>query len=327
MRKFIAIILLLIPLYACSQKLIAYRDSIKDSYNFWVYVPECYDSVSGTTPLVLFLHGQSLCGHNLSMVRRYGPLDALQMGRQIDAVIVAPQNTGGSWKPEKIMRIIDWVINKYHTDSNRLYVLGMSLGGYGTIDFVGTYPDKVAAAMALCGGGTLKSYCGLNKVPLWIIHGTADRAVGVSQSQAVVNKMKECGDDNRLIFDKLSGVNHSRLARMFYLPETYEWLFSHSLTDSARQVNRNIRITNATMDLAYKNIEKKSSYFKVIDPNPQSNSSSSSNNSTATYHVVKKGDTLSKIAKMYHTTVSKLCKRNHLKETSVLQIGQKIYLK
>ena len=54
MKKIIAAILLIIPFYASSQELIAYRDSVKDSYNFWVYVPECYDSVSGTTPTVLF---------------------------------------------------------------------------------------------------------------------------------------------------------------------------------------------------------------------------------------------------------------------------------
>jgi LysM repeat protein len=202
----------------------------------------------------------------------------------------------------------------------------MSLGGYGTIDFVGTYPEKVAAAMALCGGGTLKSYCGLNEVPLWIMHGTADKAVGVSQSQAVVDKMIECGDTSHLIFDRLSGVNHSRLARMFYLPETYEWLFSHSLTDSARQVHKDIHIDNATMELAYKNLDKSSSNFKVIDPNPQAYSYVP-DDPNAEYYVIKKGDTLSHVARMYHTTVAKLCQINHISETSILQIGQKIYLK
>ena len=157
MKKIIIAILMLVPVYASSQKLMAFRDSVPESYNFWVYLPECYDSVSGTTPTVLFLHGRSLCGRNLSMVRRYGPLDALYMGRTINAVVVAPQNPGTAWNPEKIMKVINWMTEKYHTDTNRLYVLGMSLGGYGTIDFTGTYHEKVAAAMALCGGGTLKS--------------------------------------------------------------------------------------------------------------------------------------------------------------------------
>jgi len=336
MKKIIAAIMLLVPLYASSQKLIAYRDSIPDSYNFWVYVPESYDSVSGTTPTVLFLHGRSLCGRNLTLVRKYGPLDALYMGRKIDALVVAPQNPGTAWNPEKIMKVIDYTTEKYHTDTNRLYVLGMSLGGYGTIDFTGTYPDKVAAAMALCGGGTLKSCCGLNEVPLWIMHGTADNAVGIGQSQAVVDKMIACGDTSRLIFDRLSGVNHSRLARMFYLPETYEWLFSHTLADTTRKVNRDIVINNSTMEQAYKNLSKNSNNFTVIDPHPQPMPQSTSTSSTtaqkpvdpnAPYYIIKKGDTLSHVARMYHTSVSKLCQINNISETSILSIGQKIYLK
>ena len=326
MKRIIAALLVILPFYASAQKLIAHRDSVKESYNFWVYLPASYDSITGTTPTVLFLHGRSLCGRNLSMVRRYGPLEAIAMGRRIDAVVVAPQNPGSAWNPDKIMKIIDWTTEKYHTDTNRFYVVGISLGGYGAIDFVGTYPDKVAAAMALCGGGTLKSYCGLNNVPLWIMHGTADKAVGVSQSQAVVDKMIECGDTSRLIFSRLRGVNHGRLARMLYLSETYDWLFLHSLADSSRKVNKSIHIDNATMDLAYKNLDKSTNSLKVIDPNPQANSKEAPD-PNAKYYVIKKGDTLSRVAKMYHTTVSKLCKINHLKESSILQIGQKIYLK
>lgn len=327
-----------------SQKLIAYRDSVPDSYNFWVYVPETYDSVSATTPMILFLHGQSLCGTNLANVRRYGPLDALRRGRKIDAVIVAPQSPGPPWNPEKIWEVVEWAKERYPVDTNRFYVIGMSKGGYGTLDFSSVYYDKIAAAMALCGGSNAKSYCGLNTIPLRIMHGTADRAVGISQSQKVINQMKACGDTPLLIFDKLSGQNHSQLAKIFYLPETYEWLFSHSRSDSVRQVNRNIPITPATMQHAYENFS--TGKLIVIDPLTtasantnasidtlntqktvnQSNTISNNNASNSShYHVIRKGETLSYVARKYHTTVEKLCKKNHLKETSILQIGQKIY--
>lgn len=127
------------------------------------------------------------------------------------------------------------------------------MGGYGTINFVGTYPEKVAAAMAFCGGGTLKDFCGLNEVPLWIIHGTADRAVGIEQSDRVVEAMKSCGETNRLIYERWKGVNHSILARLFYLPATYEWLFKHSLKDEDRIVNRDVDINKSSLYVAYKN--------------------------------------------------------------------------
>lgn len=93
--------------------------------------------------------------------------------------------------------------NNYSMDSTRVYVIGMSLGGYGTLDFTGTYPNKVAAAMALCGGCTLKDKTGLGKVPLWIIHGTADRAVSIKESKVVVDELKQTNNDKRLKFDWL----------------------------------------------------------------------------------------------------------------------------
>jgi predicted peptidase len=74
------------------------------------------------------------------------------------------------------MDVFDWVKRNYPCDTTRVYVLGMSLGGYGTMDVCGTYPDRIAAGMALCGGTTLKDVSGLGELPFWIIHGTADRA-------------------------------------------------------------------------------------------------------------------------------------------------------
>lgn len=268
------------------------QGKVKDGYNFWLYEPEvknavdtaqkadtaiwnylpkpeenvsCFDVHNieypekekdpNLKPLIIFLHGQSLCGTNLNRVMNYGTMAALKGDRKVDAYVIGPQNPGGSWKPSKIANIMDWVIANYPIDTDRIYVLGMSLGGYGTIDFVATYHERIAAAMALCGGGTVKDYSGLCNVPLWIIHGTADRAVSVGESRKVVNAMKKSGDTSLLRYDEWSGVNHSRLARLFYLSDTYTWLMSHSLADSPRFVNTQIVITNQTLNNAYKDLK------------------------------------------------------------------------
>jgi len=346
MKKIAIFVVLSLPFLAQSQNVIAMRDSIENCYRFWLYVPpaqyntktadstktvkenaETADSVKTLKPLIVFLHGKSLCGNNLYTVKRYGTIDALEMGRHIDAYVVAPQNPGGSWNPEKILKLIDWTTERHNIDTTRIYVLGMSLGGYGTINFVGTYPKKVAAAMALCGGASsLKSFCGLNEVPLWIIHGTADRSIAVSQSENVVKKMAECGDTSLLIFDKWHGVNHNILARLFYAPETYEWLFSHTLTDSVRYVNRNVSITQNILNTAYKDMEKRT-VITTIDNNKSLDNTVAPNTtvaSNATVHIVKKGDNLGKIAAQYRTSVATLCRLNKLTTSSILQIGQKI---
>ena len=249
--------MLCLPLSVFAQQLTSYTNKVTNGYNFWIYTPEGYDTTSADKPIVLFLHGQSLCGSDLNRVRRYGPLDALKMGRKIDAVVVAPQNPGGSWNPAKIMNVLEWVEARYPVDTNRLYVLGMSLGGYGTLDFVGTYPEKVAAAMALCGGCTLKDQSKMGDVPLWILHGTADKAVSVRESQTVVNRMKQAGNALRLRYDWLPGATHGALARYFYTSKTYEWLFSHSLRDPDRPVNRSIDICQNELKQAYRYMEKR----------------------------------------------------------------------
>lgn len=200
----------------------AVKDELPGGYNFWVYTPVDYFYSQEQTPVIIFLHGASLCGKNLDRVRRYGPLDAIVKGRAIDALTIVPQNPGGAWSPKKIMDMLDWVKKNYPCDSTRVYVLGMSLGGYGTMDVCATYPDRIAAGMALCGGCSLKDVSGLGDLPFWIIHGTADRAVPIKKSKVVVEQLKQEGKDSRLIYDWWKGANHGTPARVFYLKKTYE---------------------------------------------------------------------------------------------------------
>lgn len=212
---------------------------------------------NGGIPLVIFLHGRSLCGTNLNSVRRYGSIAAIERGVPVGAYIVAPQNPGGAWSPKKIMDVVDWCEQNYNIDHNRVYVLGMSLGGYGTIDLATSYPDRIAAAMGLCGGGTMKDYTPLNEVPMWIAHGTADHKVPISASDKVVEAVRKTGPANRLLYDRLPGTDHGPLARLFYINQTYDWLFSHSLADPGRPVNRNYTITNETLKSAYSTLPGK----------------------------------------------------------------------
>ena len=324
-----------------AQHLSAHRNTVGNGYNFWLYTPEGYVKGETAKPLVVFLHGKSLSGHDLNRVKRYGTIAAIEMGLKLDAIVIAPQCPGGGWKPDRVMNIVEWVKQHHTVDTNRIYVLGMSMGGYGTINFAGTYPDKVAAAMALCGGGTLKEYCGLNELPLWILHGTADRAVGVGCSQKVVDAMKSCGKSERLIWTRLQGMNHGSLARAFYLPETYQWLFAHSLADTNRPVNRDFVITPSTLSRDAYRAARQGGKVEVVPgesgtPDITLVAASDKQTSVTTnettkavepsrkYHTVRKGDTLGAIARKHHTTVKKLCRLNNIKETTTLQIGRRL---
>ena len=242
---------------------ITHHNVVKNTYNFWVSVPDTYEEQKGTIPVVLFLHGASLRGTDLNRVRRYGPLDAISMGRDINAIIIAPQNPGGAWNSYKVLDILNWVCKQYDVDTNRIYLIGMSLGGFGTIEFLANHAEKIAASMELCGGTIRKDLCKLNTVPLWIIHGTADRAVPVSRAQEIYESMKKCGPTDLLRLDKWPGVNHGDLARLFYLKETYDWLFAHSKADNPRQVNKEIQLKKEDMSRAYKDITRGSNVITV----------------------------------------------------------------
>lgn len=260
----LVIITLLLPTSSFASKIEAKYGAATNGYNFWFYQPDgATDEVA--KPVVVFLHGASLCGNDLNKVKRYGTISAIEKGRNIDAFVVAPQNPGGAWKPSKVMNVVDWVCENYNVDESRIYVLGMSLGGYGAIDVAATFPDRIAAAMSFCGGGTNKHIENLNEVPLWIVHGTGDRSVSVNESDKVVSKMKAHDPKApRLHYDRVPGMNHSQPARFFYLDESYDWLLSHSLNDKGRPVNPKFDITGASLH-AYSGLnhsKKSASYTK-----------------------------------------------------------------
>lgn len=256
MKKIVLSLLCSILFLSVSAKnLTPHRGTVAGSYNFWLYTPDAdIDSEVEAKPVVIFLHGASLCGNDLEKVKRYGTIDAISKGRDLDAYVIAPQNPGGAWNPDKVMNILDWVSDNHNIDYDRVYVIGMSLGGYGTIDLAATYPDRIAAAIAMCGGGSVKDLSGLNDVPLWIIHGTADRAVSIGQSDKVVSQMKAFDSETpRLVYNRIPGMNHSQPARMFYLKESYDWLFSHTLKDKTRPIKETFALD--LMSSAYKDLK------------------------------------------------------------------------
>jgi predicted peptidase len=178
--------------------------------------------------VLVFLHGRSLSGDNLELVKEYGVITEIVAGRKIPAIVVAPQvPKGKSWEPDKVMSVIDYVQKNYKTDTNRLYIVGMSLGGYGVLHFTGKYYKKVAAAIALCGGGNLTDACNLSQVNLWIQHGKKDRAVPFSESEKLVEAIKKCDNGGKkLKFTVYDNYGHGELARCFRQDEFYDWLFA-----------------------------------------------------------------------------------------------------
>lgn len=196
----------------------------KTDYKFWLNLPT--DSIlTSKPPILIFLHGRSLSGTDINKVKRYGVIHEIEKGRNIPAIVVAPQVVSGSWQPEKIMEVVEYIQANYSTDTNRIYVCGMSLGGYGTMHFAGEYSDRIAAGVALCGGGNTSDACDLSEIPFWIQHGSADEAVPVEESRKMVRAIKACNGGENLIYTEINGANHGALEKVFRTDEMYNWLF------------------------------------------------------------------------------------------------------
>jgi len=195
-------------------------------YPFLINLPS--DSIlNSKPPILIFLHGRSLSGNNLEIVKRYGIINEILRGRKIPAIVVAPQVAmGKGWEPEKVLSVLKYIQNHYHTDTTRIYVAGMSLGGYGTLHFAGKYPELIAGAVALCGGGNTSDGCNLAQIPLWIQHGRLDRAVPISESDKMVDAIRNCNGGTNLIYTVHPSFGHGELERVFHSDEFYNFLFS-----------------------------------------------------------------------------------------------------
>jgi predicted peptidase len=178
--------------------------------------------------VILFLHGKSLSITNLNRVKRYEILRAIESGKEIPAIFTAPQVASGPWNPDKLLKLLEYVQTNYNTDLSRVYVCGMSLGGYGTFDFTGKYPDKITAVVAICGGGNTKDACNLATIPLWVIHRNKDYIVPISESKKMVKAIQTCNPDANLTFTIVKGGNQGSVERYFREDKIYNWMLSQS---------------------------------------------------------------------------------------------------
>ena len=200
----------------------------KTFYEFWLSEPENL-SDTNKAPLILFLHGKSLSGKDLNRVKRYGILKGLtkNIKELNESVVVAPQLPSGAWDPEKVNEVVTYVLENYPIDLSRIYVTGMSLGSYGTMKYVSTYPDKIAAVVSICGGGEEREVCKASGIPIKLIHGDADRAVPLSESKKVMAAIKKCDADAPIELQIIKGGTHGSVEDLYRHADLYQWLFQH----------------------------------------------------------------------------------------------------
>lgn len=204
------------------------NDTEEWTMEYWASLPDGYDEKE-SWPLMLFLHGAGERGDNLAKVKIHGPPKLVAKGKKFPFIVVSPQcKKGKRWNPKSLSQLLDAVESKYKVDKSKVYVTGLSMGGYGTWALTAHSPERFAAAAPICGGGDPETIPEkiANKVPVWVFHGDADKVVKYSQTENLVKGFKELGVDVKLT--AYPGVGHDSWTETYNNPKLYEWLLSHS---------------------------------------------------------------------------------------------------
>jgi predicted peptidase len=124
----------------------------------------------------------------------------------------------------QVLAIVDSLREEFHIDSQRLYVAGQSLGGFGTWNLITKKPDIFAAAIVLCGGGSAALAPNARHVPIWSFQGDADASIFVDSNRRMIEALKKAGGNPR--YTEYKGAGHEIWDRVFKEPNLLEWLFA-----------------------------------------------------------------------------------------------------
>jgi predicted peptidase len=197
-------------------------DAAKLPLDYLLYLPEGYATGGKEWPLVLFLHGAGETGSDLKRVKVHGPPHLAEQ-KKFPFILVSPQCPQRGWNISALNALLDHVIAGHRVDKNRVYVTGLSMGGFGTWALASTYPERFAAIIPICGGGNPANASKLKELPIWVFHGAKDETVPPSRSEDMVKALKSAGAE-RVKFTLYPNAKHDSWTVTYNNAEVWDWL-------------------------------------------------------------------------------------------------------
>lgn len=213
-------------------------------YKYLLSLPRGYASGEARRwPLMLFLHGSGERGNDVWSVAKHGPPKLLRAEASGPAatqlaenfIVVSPQCPKGVWwDRETLIALLDEIGATHKVDEARVYLTGMSMGGFATWDLGLAYPERFAAIIAICGGGSFATVyqsnaqkrSELRSLGVWAFHGAKDESVPLAESQRMVDMLKAAHvqDVHLTVYPD---AKHDSWTATFANPEIYAWLLRH----------------------------------------------------------------------------------------------------
>jgi predicted peptidase len=201
---------------------------------YLLYLPKDYGKdPTQKWPVLVFLHGSGESGADLEKVKVHGPPKLIAQGKDLPFIVVSPQAPvfpRRGWDVETLNALLDDVLAKYATDTSRVYLTGLSMGGYGTWAWATANPERFAAIAPICGGGQPRQGArALRNMPTWVFHGGKDTTVPLQESQDMVDALKKAGaPEVKLTIYPEAG--HDSWTATYDNPELFTWLLAHTKT-------------------------------------------------------------------------------------------------
>jgi len=219
-------------------------ESGTEEMQYLIFLPKGYHAdAEKEWPLLLFLHGAGERGDDINLVTVHGPpkriakepeelrgaARPLPFAETCPFIVVSPQCAKDRyWSPAQLHLLLDKIEAGYKIDKKRIYVTGISMGGFGTWMLTADRPERFAAVAPICGGFDTTQAEKFVNVPLWAFHGDADSVVNVRLSRDMVKAIEEAGGKKAKL-TVYPGVNHVSWTQTYENPELYDWFLSHSL--------------------------------------------------------------------------------------------------
>ncbi len=195
---------------------------VRVTMDYLLFLPDGYDQQE-SWPLMLFLHGAGERGDDLKLVKKHGPPKIVETKKDFPFIVVSPQCKPNIWwQPMKLIALLDEIVAKYKVDEDRIYVTGLSMGGFGTWALAAQTPDRFAAVAPICGGGEPYWARRFPPLPVWAFHGGKDFLVPPRRSEEMVEALKKFGGKPKLTVYPDAG--HDSWTETYDNPELYEWL-------------------------------------------------------------------------------------------------------